>query len=220
MRAPEDGVYIDKAELIGERSLSELVFPVSATRRMFTDLDLNNAPTFSTREVSTLFFQRSPDWLRWRERQGYFKAPVEPAAPKPLNADLVDEFINHANVGIAALDDVVAMLGESEEVLLDLPVNDQDVNPARNELGTKRYSYLDIEKLAHNLCAHGAIHVTRLMIALAILRLSAIGAGALDPRREDYLLDEMDEDWSAPPPYYGSGVSDLAPETSLESVEQ
>lgn len=36
------------------------------------DIDVTREPVFTVSEVAKVFFARSPHWIRWRERKGFF----------------------------------------------------------------------------------------------------------------------------------------------------
>lgn len=45
---------------------------IPTDRYIFEGIDVSREPVFSISEVSKFFFARSPDWIRWRERKGFF----------------------------------------------------------------------------------------------------------------------------------------------------
>ena len=51
-------------------SVAAIVVPLNPTLPVVTELNISNCPTFSTQEVSSIFFQRSAAWIRWIDRRG------------------------------------------------------------------------------------------------------------------------------------------------------
>lgn len=45
---------------------------IDPSKFMFKNIDTSRLPLYTVSEVAKFFFGRSPHWMRWRERKGFF----------------------------------------------------------------------------------------------------------------------------------------------------
>ena len=110
-------------------------------------VDVAKEPVFTVSEIAKVFYARSPHWIRWRERKGYFVLEPEGGAPEGHVHDFDDE--GHCACGA------------------------EDVGGQRTSEGARRYTLADIEKMTHALASKGAINGAQLTNALLLVQTEA-----------------------------------------------
>jgi hypothetical protein len=160
---------------------------------LFEGLDLTGTPTFTTKEVSSIFFQHSTGWLRWREGQQVREVKAEDGS--------ISYQIRNRPPGTHP-DDSKPTLSKKEEReakqwkrLFQIPLRDGEggvippLEPERDASvdnnGTRRYTLADIEMLAYRFRALNAISTSRMLITLNILALIAYGYNLINPEGQE-----------------------------------
>lgn len=104
-------------------------------------------PWFSVGEVGRFFFARSPHWIRWREKKGFFS-------------------LSGQKVGTSRVRD--GHMVDSTKSKLPVATNGETPFP-----GQRRYNLADIEKIAYALAEKGAIDPTQLRLAIRLVGMQA-----------------------------------------------
>lgn len=96
------GIEQDGSMIAGEPQIQIVhVFQhIDPSAMMLADVDVSKVPVFRTRQVAIIFFQKSPGWLRWRDRQGFFVS--ENFHCEPARNDQNTRFYTLADIEVLA----------------------------------------------------------------------------------------------------------------------
>lgn len=117
---------------------------------------LEEAPRFTVSEIAKVFFGKSPHWVRWREKKGFFILDGSPDCTHSEGYQGIDE-------------DTDLEITKFRTLIIDgkcANCGGIDVTGHRTEVGARSYTLADVEKMAHALAQQGGINGAELGHAL------------------------------------------------------
>lgn len=154
---------------------------------MLANIDTSEKPHYTVSELAKFFFGRSPHWIRWREREGYFvldgdpecehrkllgmdidPATGEPTVPK-YETTFIDQVQNAKGKWVEVRDEEGALAIRR----VCTQCGGQSVGTHRTDQGFRYYTLSDIEKMAHALASRDAIDGSQFGQTLLLVKTSA-----------------------------------------------
>lgn len=148
-------------------------------KTIFDGMDVSRQPWFTVSEVAKFFFAKSPHWVRWRERKGYFvlghpECPHTQVVKVPYTSDGKTEITRDRAAELPAgevkwVDKTVLATEDGHCVLC----GGTEVANKRTPEGARYYDLADVENMAYALADKEGITGGELHSVLQLLQVEA-----------------------------------------------